>query len=614
MTIMQQNAVIRAFLHQSRPATTGQSQPRVVDSRVDSLPDSPHSPDSILALAGAELQRAVFRTANALLASSADAEEVTLDVLAALHAKLTELGEDGLRGWLDALPSWLDRAAVSKAKGRAKKRKHHSRNLSELTLLTEQLHATERRKMATALLVKEVLGYLPRRHRFVFVLRYGLGHAEADICGLTGLDVAGVNKTLATVEQKLAEYAAHHPLPKAMLEGMAAGVEDNPLRDYMEAFAKADEVTEARIQRRFETYLRDDPSGLELSGSFHDNQLSGFDYRVDEVLRAATEAGETDETETEPELDVDPDPMAEQFRDRRWGGWVVAGIAAAALIAVAYSQVQLVDRLETIEDSLRSLAEHPAGAAPEGNGGPVLLEPGAFVELAHDSRAEPAKDATVELLRNDAGGAEFRLSAGAIGLHVKEAKDAQWMVHDGRYDIVAEAARFRVRHTGSVPEVEVFEGEVRVTGGLLGAEEIAVPSSVYSLAAAMRARGGAGVAEVDPYAAVDPKDAGGMAIDEVYGRALALRATDEAKAEALLREIVDRGADDWISELAFEQLRTLVDPDERLALQQAYAERFPGGQYAEPFAAIACQALSEDEAGECWTEFDLTYPNSLYGP
>jgi hypothetical protein len=271
----------------------------------------------------------------------------------------------------------------------------------------------------------------------------------------------------------------------------------------------------------------------------------------------------------------------------------------------------------------------------------VLLEPGTSLELEHDGRAEPSKDATIELLRNDPAGAEFRLTAGSLALHVKPAEGAAWVVHDGRYDISTSGARFRVVHTSAVPEVEVFEGKVQVIGGLLGADGVEVSASSYSLAATIRARGEVPIAELTPYAAVDPKQLHALATDEVYGRALVLRVSDEAGAKALLREIVARGSDDWVSELAFEQLRTLVDPNERLALQVAYAERFPDGQFAEAFAAIVCQQQPQgtgkgtdasdteadaDEAdadksdaegaepGDCWTEFALTYPNSLYGP
>jgi hypothetical protein len=241
------------------------------------------------------------------------------------------------------------------------------------------------------------------------------------------------------------------------------------------------------------------------------------------------------------------------------------------------------------------------------------------------------------LLRDDPNGAEFRLTAGSIGLHVKPAEGVNWVVHDGRYDISTRGARFRVTHTSSVPEVEVFEGKVQVTGGLLGAEGVEVTTANYTLAATIRARGEVPIAELVPYfsmgAAVDPKQLQALATDEVYGRALVLRSSDEAGAKQLLREIIARGADDWVSELAFEQLRTLVDPNERLALQVAYAERFPDGQFAEAFAAIVCQAKSDvpadsaraegeseaadedgDKTGDCWTEFALTYPNSLYGP
>jgi RNA polymerase sigma factor (sigma-70 family) len=621
------------------------------------------TPDSVLSLAGSELARAVYRTANTLLANSPDAEEVTLDVLVSLRKKLMEVGQDGLEAWLPSLPGWLDRAAVNKAKSRAAKQKHHSSTLAELAVLTEQLSASESRQSAAAQLVREVLAYFPRRHRFVFVLKYGLGHTDADIAELTGLDAATVARTSSGVAQKLREYGSKQPMPRAMLEGMAPGLEDNPLRHYVEVFGRADEVIEARIQRRFETWLRDDPS-YELSSddhSFHDQSFSGAGLRVADVMAAVADAeremrargddaGEPgSDSEPEPASELEPgqeslsDAESTVYRERR-GPWVFATAALLAVMGLTFMQWRTSRELERLADGLATLEHERLGHATD-NKGPVLLEPGTSVKLAHDSRAEPSKDATIELLRNEPNGAEFRLTAGSLALHVKPAEGTTWVVHDGRYDISTSGARLRVVHTSSVPEVEVFEGKVQVTGGLLGAEGVEVSASNYSLAATIRARGEVPIAELVPYAAVDPKQLQALATDEVYGRALVLRASDEAGAEELLRNIVARGSDDWVSELAFEQLRTLVDPNERLALQVAYAERFPDGQFAEAFAAIVCQEQPQDageggakkgakkgaeerkddssddeaedpdaEVGDCWTEFALTYPNSLFGP
>jgi RNA polymerase sigma factor (sigma-70 family) len=571
------------------------------------------TPDSVLALAGSELARAVYRTANTLLANSPDAEEVTLDVLVSLRKKLGEVGQDALEAWLPSLPAWLDRAAVNKAKARAKKQKHHSSALAELAVLAEQVATTELRESAAAQLVREVLAYFPRRHRFVFVLKYGLGHTDTDIAELTGLDANTVTRTLSSVAHKLREYGAKQPMPRAMLEGMAPGLEDNPLRHYVEVFGRPDELTEARIQRRFEAWLRDDPDS-ELSSddhSFHDQSFSGIGLSIAEIAARAGEQETPDEQElSEPELE--PDPERSIDGGRRVGSWVFGIVASLALLMLALTQWRTNQQLERLADTLTTL-QHAHVDQPADKG-PVLLEPGAFVELAHDSRAEPSKDATIELLRNDSSGAEFRLTAGSISLHVKPAEDVAWVVHDGRYDISSTNARFRVTHTSSVPEVEVFEGKVSVTGGLLGGEGVEVPAATYSLAATIRARGDVPIAELMPYAAVDPEQLQALASDEVYGRALVLRASDQDGAKVLLREIVARGTDDWVSELAFEQLRGIVNPDERLELQVAYAERFPDGEFAEAFAAIVCQEKGEAEAGDCWMEFGLTYPNSLFGP
>jgi DNA-directed RNA polymerase specialized sigma24 family protein/ferric-dicitrate binding protein FerR (iron transport regulator) len=576
-----------------------------------------------LSLAGSELARAIYRTANTLLASSADAEEVTLDVLVSLRKKLAEVGQDGLAAWLPSLPGWLDRAAVNKAKGRAAKQKHHSSTLTELAMLAEQVAGSESRPSVAALLVREVLAYFPRRHRFVFVLKYGLGHTDDAIAELTGLDTATVARTLSGVAHKLREYGSEQPMPRAMLEGMAPGLEDNPLRHYVEVYGRPDEVTEARIQRRFETWLRDGPS-QELSSddhSFHDQSFSGAGLRVADVMAAvaAATAGAEQELGAEPGPDPEPDvepPLDESFRDsfRREprGPWVLATVAWLAVLGLAFVQWRTSLELERLADGLATL-EH-GGVAKTAEKGPVLLEPGTSVELAHNGRAEPSKDATIERLRDDPGGAEFRLTAGSIALHVKPAKGVAWIVHDGRYDISTSGARFRVTHTSSVPEIEVFEGNVHVTGGLLGTDGVDVTTADYSLAAVIRARGEVPIAELVSPATVDPKQLQALATDEVYGRALSLRSSDETGAKALLQEIVARGSDDWVSELAFEQLRTLVAPGERLVLQVAYAERFPDGQFAEAFAAIVCQEAPQDEAGACWTEFALTYPSSLFGP
>jgi hypothetical protein len=230
------------------------------------------------------------------------------------------------------------------------------------------------------------------------------------------------------------------------------------------------------------------------------------------------------------------------------------------------------------------------------------------------------------LLRSDKKGAEIALTAGSISLHVKPVEGVQWGVHVGRYDITAIGTRFRVTFTDSVPEVEVFQGKVRVTGGLLGVDGVEVSSADQTLAAAMvsaehalaltaadtpdaPAQPVVGADGADPATYVDP-----LAFDEMFGRALALRGTNPDEAEAVFRRLIDLGRDDWVTERAFEQLRTLVAPDQREALRLAYFERFAEGLFAEPFGALGCQALVEDEADTCWTAFAESFPNSLYGP
>ncbi|WP_146157757.1 FecR domain-containing protein [Enhygromyxa salina] len=310
-------------------------------------------------------------------------------------------------------------------------------------------------------------------------------------------------------------------------------------------------------------------------------------------------------------------------RGRPGLAWGVAALACAAVVLLSISQVRMNDRLAALDERQRGKAK--AEAAEPADQGPPLLEPGSFAALEHGTRVEPSKDAVAKLVRSDSKGAEIALSAGSISLHVKRVEGAQWIVHAGRYDVVAIAgARYRVTHTDAVPEVEVFQGKVRVTGGLLGAEGVEVSSAAHTLAAKMANTEQelappdmpsaptdtvVGADGADPQTYVDP-----LAYDEMFGRALALRATKPDEAQVLFRRLVDLGRDDWVTERAFEQLRTMVGPDEREALRLEYVERFTDGMFAEPFGAIGCQALDDDEADSCWEAFAERFPNSLYGP
>ncbi|KIG19254.1 hypothetical protein DB30_03810 [Enhygromyxa salina] len=599
-----------------------------------------HSPESVIDLAGAELVQSVFRTTNALLASPSDAEEVALDALVKLHKKLTELASGNaaeaasevLTAWLQGLPAWLDQVAVSKSKGRAPKRKRHSRKLDELAHLHEQASDRSNPKQVAAMLVKELLTYLPGRHRFVYVLVAGLGHTQARVAELLHLELAQVTRTLTVVETKLGEFGAHAPVAKAMAAGLA-GDGGSPLHDYMQVFGGPDAATEARIRRRFESHLREGAGHLDLSGdSFHAGQFSGSHFRL-EAIRPETlgrsaelESGihEPDPTSPEPGLaqpELDASGLA-PGRGRQGLAWGIAAIACVAVVVLAVSQLRMSERLAALDEKTHELVE--VGAAQPADEGPPLLEPGSFAELEHGSRVEPSKDAVAKLVRSDSKGAEIALSAGSVSLHVKRYDGATWVVHAGRYNIVATAARFRVSFTDAVPEVEVFQGKVRVSGGLLGPEGVEVSSAVHTLAAMMATSEQALPppemlgAPVDPVAGADAAEPTGyvdpLAHDEMFGRALALRGTKPDEAEALFRRLVDLGRDDWVTERAFEQLRTMVAPDQREALRQAYAERFTDGMFAEPFAALGCQALEDDAADSCWTDFAEKFPNSLYGP
>jgi DNA-directed RNA polymerase specialized sigma24 family protein len=609
-----------------------------------------HSPESVIDLASAELVQSVFRTANALLASPTEAEEVALDALVKLHKKLTELAagngkestSDVLAGWLEGLPAWLDQIAVSKSKSRAPKRKRHSRKLEELGHLHEHASERENAKQVTAVVVKELLTYLPGRHRFVYVLAVGLGHTHARVGELLDLEQAAVARTLGVVESKLGEFGAHAPIAKAMFMSMSGGG-PSPLHDYMRVFGGPDPATEARVRRRFESHLREGTGHLELSGdSFHAGQFSGSHFSL-EAIRPDSVRGRSAELEsgiTAPNADAEPESepglpeseLAESAESELGAGgrrvglaWGVAAIACVGVVVLAVSQVRMTDRLAALDEKHQERVS--VGAAQPDDLGPPLLEPGSFAALEHGSRAEPSKDAIAKLVRSDAKGAEIALSAGSISLHAKQFEGARWIVHAGRYDITATAARFRVTFTQDIPEVEVFQGKVRVTGGLFGADGVEVTSASETLAAMMAtseralpltaAPGAPGVTAdsavgapgADPQTYEDP-----LAYDEMFGRAVELRATKPDEAEALFRRLVELGRDDWVTERAFEQLRTLVAPDQREALRQAYVERFTDGMFAEPFGALGCQALDEDEADSCWVAFAEAFPNSLYGP
>ena len=570
------------------------------------MEDDGAAADEILERAGPELAKAVFRTANCLLANHSDAEEVTLEVLVALDAKTLELGKGALETWLEGLPHWLDETTINKSKPRAQKRRRHAKRLDELALLADSLQPELSAGQRRARLVREVLSYLPRRHRFVYILAVGLGHDDASVAERLGAEPSAVARSRKAVAGRLEEFATHTLEQRGLLEAMATPGPDNPLHDYVREFGALDEATRTRTLRRLAATMSHGPASMEMSGdSLFDAQMSGFHY----PMAAAAESTSTSTPAIASEVDPPIDPSTLYQRQRHWPvvmfGSVTLVLLLASLMIVSQTRTQIVD----LSDRLDALSKR--NSAAEQADGPELLEPGKFAELSYDGRAEPSKDAQVELLRSDAKGAELRLSAGSVSLHVNEADGVAWIVHDGRYDIRSPGKRFRVTHTGDVPKVEVFQGQVRVSGGLLGGEGVVVKSSDRTLAAVMATRE-APLAEMPIDEDQRPAE---LELDELYARALKLRETEPKEAEDLLRDIEIRGGDSWICERALDQLRTLVAPEERGELADNYLSRFPEGAYRQAFAAMRCQTLElDDEVETCWTEFRAAFPHSLYGP
>lgn len=574
-----------------------------MDGRLASL-----SPDGLLDHAGADLAKAVFRTANCLLAAPKAAEEVTLDVLISLHGRLEQLEGSELESWLQGLPSWLDHAATSKTKSRAAKKKRHAKRLDELVLLGDQLDAETPAHARNAALVKEVLDCLSRRNRFVYVLSAGLGHGDGNLASLLGTDEATVAKTKSALAAKLRSFAAHTLEQRELLEAMAAGGEQNPTKDYVRVYGELEPATQARLLRRLSAVTnKNDSRSMEMSrDSMFDGGASGFYPRPGEP-------SPREQTDTEHRVLPPPEPAADEPlplepRPPQWPMVLLASVGLLALVALSVNTVRQNAKLDALGEQISKLG---ASAESEGSG-PVRLEPGKFFDLEYDSRVEPSKDGEVELLRSDAKGAELRLNAGSLAFHVKSAEGVEWIVHDGRYDISSAGKRFLVTHTGAVPEVEVYEGKVRVSGGLLGGEGVEVSSADRSLAAVMAKRPEASLAELP---SDDKRDASELELDELFARAMGLRADEPKEAEDLFRDIEIRGGKSWISERALDQLRTLVTPDERAELAESYLGRFPEGQYLEEFGALRCQTRAlADEAQSCWEAYVKAHPNSLYGP
>ena len=86
------------------------------------------------------------------------------------------------------------------------------------------------------------------------------------------------------------------------------------------------------------------------------------------------------------------------------------------------------------------------------------------VTLPHDGALRVGVDTRVDLAASDDAGAVVRLHAGEVRLDVHTEDGVRWRVEVDAYTVEALGTRFIVRRTGDVPDVEVEEGIVRLTG------------------------------------------------------------------------------------------------------------------------------------------------------
>jgi ferric-dicitrate binding protein FerR (iron transport regulator) len=219
-----------------------------------------------------------------------------------------------------------------------------------------------------------------------------------------------------------------------------------PLRDYGQVFGEPNEATSARMHDRFERFLAGNR----------------------EVSDAANSAGlpRAIESPSEDRLVAIEHALARTQR-RSWM------LAAAAVLALALALASLFAGLRT-----------RGGTGTELRTAKVVTTQDSEREvvLARGSRAWISPRSTIVVLRDDAGGGEFDLVRGSILLDVNQAEGVHWIVHVGDYDVSAIGTRFRVRHTGGIPDVEVYEGIVDVIGGAVGVEAVRVPAAIGRLA------------------------------------------------------------------------------------------------------------------------------------
>ena len=127
------------------------------------------------------------------------------------------------------------------------------------------------------------------------------------------------------------------------------------------------------------------------------------------------------------------------------------GVAAAVLLAAVL--------LVTV------LALLPGGGAPEPAWVAITTSSRAQeVALPHGGALRVGVDTRIDLAASDEAGAVVRLHAGEVRLDVHSGDGIQWRVEVDAYVVEALGTRFIVRRTGDVPDVEVEEGIVRLTG------------------------------------------------------------------------------------------------------------------------------------------------------
>ena len=211
----------------------------------------------------------------------------------------------------------------------------------------------------------------------------------------------------------------------------------------------------------------------------------------------------------EVEADIEPENELEPTSSDRPSGiaiWVIGSAVTLALLVLAAMQYRTSQQLDLVRDTLETLEQ--GGATKLADKGPVLLEPGAFVELAHEGRAEPSKDATIRA--------------------IARRSERRRISPDGRLDRAARqtcrgcrvgGARWPLRHPHEwrTLSCEPHQLGARARGlrgqgpsqrrAARGPRVWRSPRSTFSLAIAIRARGDVPIAELVPNAAVDAQAA-----------------------------------------------------------------------------------------------------------